>query len=64
MLNEVNVRIKSTRSRDVFCLVSTGDQAFKVKITAAAMIIRKVKVSPSVYLAHAKTLELGMARHL
>jgi hypothetical protein len=63
MLNEVNVKIKLTRSRDVFCLMSTGDHAFKVKITAAAMIIRKVKVSPSVYLAHAKTLESGMAKH-
>jgi hypothetical protein len=63
MLNEVNVKIKLTRSRDVFCLMSTGDHAFKVKITAAAMIIRKVKVSPSVYLAHAKTLELGLAKY-
>jgi hypothetical protein len=63
MLNEVNVKIKLTRSRDVFCLMSTGDHAFKVKITAAAMIIRKVKVSPSVYLAHAKTLESGMAKY-
>jgi hypothetical protein len=63
MLNEGNVKIKLTRSRDVLCLMSTGDHAFKVKITAAAMIIRKVKVSPSVYLAHAKTLESGMAKH-
>jgi hypothetical protein len=63
ILNEVNVKIKLTRSRDVFCLMSTGDHAFKVKITAAAMIIRKVKVSPSVYLAHAKTLELGLAKY-
>jgi hypothetical protein len=63
MLNEVNAKIKLTRSRDVFCLMSTGDHAFKVKITAAAVIIRKVKVSPSVYLAHAKTLESGMAKY-
>jgi hypothetical protein len=63
MLNEVNVKIKLTRSRDVFCLMSTGDHSFKVKITAAAMIIRKVKVSPSVYLAHDKTLESGMAKY-
>ena len=63
MLNEVNVKIKLTRSRDTFCLMASGDQTFKVKITAAAMIIRKVKVSPSVYLAHAKTLETGMAKY-
>jgi hypothetical protein len=43
--------------------MSTGDQTFKVKITAATMIIRKVKVGSSVYFAHAKTLELGMAKY-
>jgi hypothetical protein len=64
ILNEVNVKIKLTRNRDVFCLMSTGDHAFKVKITAAAMIIRKVKISPSVYLAHAKTLDMGLAKYL
>ena len=63
MLNEVNVKIKLSRSRDAFCLMAAGEQAFKVKITSAAMIIRKVKVSPSVYLAHAKTLESGMAKY-
>jgi len=36
-------------------------QAFKVLITSAAMHIRKVKVSSSVYLANAKTLEYGKA---
>jgi len=41
----------------------TGAQAFRVKITGAAMLIRKVKISPSVYIAHAKTLESGMAKY-
>ena len=63
MLNEVNTKIKLTRSKDAFSLTATGDQAFKVLITSAAMHIRKVKVSPSVYLAHAKTLENGMAKY-
>jgi len=52
MLNEVNTKIKLTRSKDVFSLCGTGNQAFKVLITSAAMHIRKVKVSSSVYLAH------------
>jgi hypothetical protein len=63
MLNEVNVKIKLTRSRDAFCLMASGDQPFKVKITAAAMIVRKVKISPSAYLAHAKTLETSLAKY-
>jgi hypothetical protein len=63
MLNEVNTKIKLTRSKDSFCLMAIGDQAFRVKITSAAMLIRKVKISSSVYLAHAKTLESGMAKY-
>lgn len=63
MLNEVNTKIKLTRSKDSFCLMAVGAQAFRVKITAAAFLTRKVKISPSVYLAHAKTLESGMAKY-
>ena len=63
MLNEVNTRIKLIRSKDVFCLMGAGDQTFKVKITAASIYIRKLKISPSVYLAHAKTLESGTAKY-
>jgi hypothetical protein len=63
MLNEVNTRIKLTRSKDNFCLMASGGTQFKMKITSASMMIRKVKVSPSVYLAHAKTLEHGMAKY-
>ena len=63
MLNEVNVRIKLIRSNDAFCLMAIGDQQFKVEITSASLLIRKVKISPSVYLAHAKTLENGTAKY-
>ena len=63
MLNEVNTRIRLTRSKDSFCLMAAGDQSYKVQLTAAALFVRKVKISPSVYLAHAKTLESGMAKY-
>ena len=63
MLNEVCTRIKLIRSKDVFCLMGSGDQTHKVKITAATIYIRKLKISPSVYLAHAKTLESGTAKY-
>ena len=54
MLNEVNTRIKLARSKASFCLMATGGQAFKLKITSAALVVRKVEVASSVYLAHAK----------
>jgi len=63
MLNEVTVKIKLTRSKDSFCLMSDAGAAFKVYITGAAMVIRKVKISPSVYIAHAKTMEQGTAKY-
>jgi hypothetical protein len=63
MLNEVNTRIKMTRSKDAFCLMATGDQAYKAQITSAALVTRKVRISPPVYLAHAKALENGMPKY-
>ena len=63
MLNEVNTKIRLSRSKDTFCLMSTPAHTFRVIIVSAALFIRKVKVSPSVYMAHAKTLENGMAKY-
>jgi len=62
MLNEVGVKIKLIRSKDTFCLM--GDNAnYKVKITHASLFARKVKVMPSVFLAHAKAMERGTAKY-
>jgi hypothetical protein len=63
MLNDVNTRIKLTRSEDAFCLMVSGEQSYKVQLTSAALFVRKVQMSLSVYLAHAKTLESGMAKY-
>jgi hypothetical protein len=63
MLNEVTTRIKLSRSKDAFCLMASGEHKYKVQRTAAALHIRKVKISLSVYLAHAKTIENGMAKY-
>jgi len=61
MLNEVNVKIKFVLSKDVFCIMSDAD--CRLMITKAAMFVRKVKLSPSVFLAHAKALESGTAKY-
>jgi len=61
LLNEVNVKIKLVRSRNSFCLMA-GDE-FKVKTVSAIMFVRKVKLSPSVFLAHAKALENATAKN-
>jgi len=59
MINEVGVKIKLIRSKDSFCLMGNG----KVAIVHASMFVRKVKLMPSVFLAHAKTLERGPAKY-
>jgi len=61
MLNEVNVKIKLVRSKDAFCVMSEADCT--VVITKATMFVRKVKLSQSVFLAHAKALENGTAKY-
>jgi len=60
MLNEVGVKIKLIRSRDAFCLMGA---AFRIRIIHASMFVRKVKLMPSVFLAHAKTLENETAKY-
>ena len=59
MLSEVGVKIKLVRSKNAFCLMGTA----KVKILHASLFVRKVKLMPSVFFAHAKTLENGTANY-
>lgn len=61
VLNEVGTKIKLVRSKDTFCL--TGVANHKVKIMSAVMHVRKVKLTPSVFLAHAKALERANAKY-
>jgi len=60
MLNEVGLKIKLIRSKDAFCLMGT---AAKVKIVHASLFVRKVKLTPSIFLAQAKALENGTAKY-
>jgi len=59
MLNKVGVKIKLIRSKNAFCVMGNG----KVVITYASFFTRKVKIMPSVFLAHAKTMERGTAKY-
>jgi len=59
MLNEVGVKIKLIRSKNAFCVMGNG----KVVITHASLFVKKVKIMPSVFLAHAKTMKQGTAKY-
>jgi hypothetical protein len=41
MLNEVNTRIKLTRSKDAFCLMASGEQSYKVQLSSAVLLFAK-----------------------
>ena len=64
MLNEVNVKIRLVRSKYSFCLMSCeANPSYKVKFVSAVLLVRKVQLCPSVFLAHAKALESGLAKY-
>src|SRR6218665_2566668 len=58
--NDIHIRIRLVRNKDAFCLMSSvAAAAYKVRILECKLFVRKVKLSPSVFLAHAKALEYG-----
>lgn len=62
--SDVGLRIRLVRSKDAFSLMSdVPADAFKVKILDCKLFVRKVKLSPSVFLAHAKALENSNAKY-
>lgn len=62
LLNNVELRIKLTRSRDAFVLMSTNKNE-KVVILDATLLVRKVRISPTVLLGHAAALEQAPAKY-
>ena len=56
LLNDVGIRIRLSRNKDTFCLMSDAAATFKVKILDCKLHVRKVKISPSVFIAHKKSL--------
>jgi hypothetical protein len=56
LLPHVDVRVKLTRSKVNFCLMTDSTEAIKLQIEQATLYVRRVKVNPSVLLGH----ELGL----
>jgi len=60
LVNEVSIKLKLIRNSHEF--VTMGADS-KLVITYAAIYARKIKLSPSVFLAHAKALETASAQY-
>lgn len=63
LLNGVEVRLRLVRSKDAFCLMDASTTNYTVNITEATLLVRRVKVSPAVLIAHAKTLASTTAKY-
>lgn len=61
LINGVSVRIKLVREKDSFVLMSTTT-GYKFQIKSARLLLRKVNVNPSVYIAHQKALDIGVIK--
>nr|XP_034832232.1 uncharacterized protein F54H12.2-like [Maniola hyperantus] len=64
LINGVEMRLKLVRSKDTFNLMcSSADGKFKVHISSASLIMRKVRINPSVLIAHEKVLATTTAKY-
>jgi hypothetical protein len=62
--NDVTIRIRLVRNKNNFCLMSaTPNENYKIHISDCKIYVRKVKLSPSIFVAHAKGLEHGNAKY-
>src|SRR6266516_5049889 len=62
--SDVDLRLRLVRSKNSFCLMSDVAQAtFKIKLHDVKLLVRKIKLSPSIFVAHAKALEIDNAKY-
>jgi hypothetical protein len=62
LLNQVEMKIKLRRSRDVFALTGVTD-TFKIKIKDIGLIVRKVHLSPNIRMGYVKDLEKTSSKY-
>ncbi|KAJ8029813.1 hypothetical protein HOLleu_29306 [Holothuria leucospilota] len=64
LLSGVDLRLKLTPSKDSFVLMSSGqDPEYRVMLQQVSLFVRKVKIAPSVLIAHAKALDKDTAKY-
>ncbi|XP_073413063.1 uncharacterized protein F54H12.2-like [Dendrobates tinctorius] len=56
ILNGLDLKIKLSRNKDSFCLMSAEQEAFKVQILSASLYVKRVLASPAVRIGHAQAL--------
>lgn len=62
LLNGVELRLRLVRSRDSFCIME-AEPLHSLHIVETSLLARRVKISPGILLAHARTLAQGSAKY-
>ena len=62
LINNVDVKIRMTRNNDGFCLMGDGAN-YKIKINDVKLMVRKVRLSPEVRMAHTKALQTSPVKY-
>ncbi|XP_063781260.1 uncharacterized protein F54H12.2-like [Pseudophryne corroboree] len=63
ILNAVDLKIKLTRNKDSFCLMSVEPDPFNIQIVTAYLFVKRVQVSPAAQIGHAQALLNGNAKY-
>ncbi|XP_069083615.1 uncharacterized protein F54H12.2-like [Pleurodeles waltl] len=63
LLNGMNFKIILICSKDSFCLISGDAEQNKRAILSVSLFVKRVKVSPSISLAHAEALQLSNVKY-
>lgn len=62
--SDCSLRLRLVRNKDAFCLMSNeAAPAYRLQIESCKIYVRKVRISPSVFVAHAKALEHGNMKY-
>ncbi|XP_041439226.1 uncharacterized protein F54H12.2-like [Xenopus laevis] len=63
ILNGLDLKIKLTRNKDSFCIMSAEAGHFKVQIQHASLFVKRVQVSPAVRIGHSRALLTANAKY-
>ncbi|XP_073510792.1 uncharacterized protein F54H12.2-like [Phyllobates terribilis] len=63
ILKGLDLKIKLSRNKDSFCLMTPEQEQFKVQIVNAALYVKRVQVSPAVRIGHSQALLSSPAKY-
>ncbi|XP_069599715.1 uncharacterized protein F54H12.2-like [Ranitomeya imitator] len=63
ILNGLDLKIKLSRNKDAFCLMTAEHEQLKVQIVKAALYVKRVQVSPAVRIGHSQALLSSSAKY-